>query len=129
MPSRPGAPGAAAAGAEGQDGIERMVARGAAAQGAEVTFAWRRRRGRLDRRESVTRRRREIPSRGTPGEDSRRPRRCGRRQACTNCICVPASSITSPFFRRHRSPTSGLPLTVGRELPSTWARRSRRAAW
>ena len=42
-------------------------------------------------------------------------------QACTNCICVPASSITSPFFRCTVSPTTGLPLTVGCSAPSTWA--------
>jgi hypothetical protein len=42
-------------------------------------------------------------------------------QAWMNCICVPASSITSPFFRCKVSPTSGLPLMVGRLAPSTWA--------
>jgi len=41
--------------------------------------------------------------------------------ACTNCICVPASSITSPFFRLTVSPTSGVLFTVGRAAPSTWA--------
>src|SRR5450755_929480 len=41
--------------------------------------------------------------------------------AWTNCICVPASSITSPFFSPTVSPMSGLLLTVGREAPSTWA--------
>ena len=42
-------------------------------------------------------------------------------QACTNCICVPASSITSPFFRCTVSPVTGLPLTVGCSVPSTCA--------
>lgn len=38
-----------------------------------------------------------------------------------NCICVPASSITSPLRRAMDSPVSGAPLTVGRAAPSTWA--------
>jgi hypothetical protein len=41
--------------------------------------------------------------------------------AWTNCICVPASSITSPIFRLIVSPVSGVLLTVGRDAPSTWA--------
>ena len=45
----------------------------------------------------------------------------GGQAACTNCICVPASSITSPFFKPTVSPASGVLLTVGRAAPSTWA--------
>ena len=41
--------------------------------------------------------------------------------AWTNCICVPASSITSPFFSGMASPDTGAPLTVGRVAPSTCA--------
>ena len=44
-----------------------------------------------------------------------------RQAACTNCICVPASSMTSPFFKLTVSPTRGELFTVGRAEPSTWA--------
>ena len=42
-------------------------------------------------------------------------------QPWMNCICVPASSITSPFFRCAVSPTTGLPFTAGWCAPSTCA--------
>jgi hypothetical protein len=38
-----------------------------------------------------------------------------------NCICVPASSIRSPFFSGAMSVASGMPLMLGRDRPSTWA--------
>lgn len=43
-------------------------------------------------------------------------------QRWMNCICVPASSITSPLRKGTESPTSGTPLTLGRVLPSTCAK-------
>lgn len=48
-----------------------------------------------------------------------RPARGG--QNWMNCICVPASSMTSPFFRCTESPVNGVPLIAGRCVPSTWA--------
>ena len=42
-------------------------------------------------------------------------------QPWMNCICVPASSMTSPFFSGTASPDTGEPFTVGRVLPSTCA--------
>ncbi len=50
------------------------------------------------------------------------PRAAARRQRWTNCICVPASSITSPLRSGTESPTSGTPLTLGRVAPSTCAK-------
>ena len=44
------------------------------------------------------------------------------RQRKMNCICVPASSMTSPLRRGIESLVSGMPLTLGRELPSTCAK-------
>ena len=74
--------------------------------------------GRRKRRSGIWRANRRATLSGRPERDIRhgaRRRGAGgaQRQAWTNCICVPASSITSPFFRLTVSPTSGLPLTVG----------------
>ena len=51
------------------------------------------------------------PSEATRGAEPTQP--------WMNCICVPASSITSPFFSGMASPATAEPLTVGRVLPST----------
>ena len=59
-----------------------------------------------------------TPAAATPPQP--RPRRRPHREM--NCICVPASSITSPLRSGTDSPTSGTPLTLGRDAPSTCAK-------
>ena len=73
-------------------------------------------------REEITRSRKV----GGPSRNSRRSGFAGQSaggafQPWMNCICVPASSIRSPLRSAIDSPVSGMPLTLGRWLPSTWA--------